>query len=62
MKIELDLTDEEWCELANSLTTRAIQVERLDDDEELDGEEWAKTLRRTYHKVAEKLDEYGIPH
>lgn len=62
MKIELELTEEEWCELANALMTRAAQVDRIGDEGEVDGQAWANTLRRTYRKIAAELDEHGIPH
>lgn len=59
VSVTLKLTRSEWCELANALTSKAINVEKgdydKDDDDDVDTEAWATELRGAYTKVAEEL-------
>ena len=62
MIIELDLTESQWCELANAVSSKAHSVENGDYDHEgeCDNEEWAKELQATYDIVAKALEEKGV--
>lgn len=63
IKLELELTPSEWCELANAVGTKADRVENgtyVGDDDWEDMKGWAKELRRIYKKVAAVLDKNKI--
>jgi len=61
--IKLTLTEEEWCELANALSSKALQVEegRYGEEENPgDDAKWAATLWSAYEKVTPVLDKEGV--
>jgi len=63
--IKLELTDEEWAELANAIDSKIRLIERGDygGGEEADGEDeqWITTLNRILDAVTDELDERDIP-
>jgi len=61
VKLEIALTRDEWCELANALSTKALLIEegRYGDREKGDAE-WAATLNSAYDKVVATLDKGGV--
>lgn len=64
IKLELELTNSEWCELVNAVGTKATRVENgsyFDDDiTREDLKQWAVELRRIYKKVTAILDKNKI--
>jgi hypothetical protein len=64
--IELNLTPSEWCELANAVSGKAIQVKRGDYgendewDDGFDKDAWAEELSGIYEKITKVLDERGV--
>ena len=61
--IELTLTEEEWCELANALESKTRLIERGDygeGEKEGDNEEWVAMLGSTLDKVAKELKAKGV--
>jgi hypothetical protein len=65
MKVTIDLTKGEWCELANAISSKASDIRRgrygdRDEEEDFDPEEWAAELESAYQKVTVALDEEGI--
>jgi hypothetical protein len=65
MKIELDLNESQWCELANAVASKSTLVRRgdygdRDPDEGFDPEAWARELDEVYEHVALKLEERGM--
>ena len=67
MKVTLDLTKVEWCEVANAVSSKANDVRRgrygePDPIDVFDPEEWANELDAAYNKIAAELDKEGIPY
>jgi NTP pyrophosphatase (non-canonical NTP hydrolase) len=64
VRITLLLTREEWCEVANAISSKAVQVERGDYgsalEEEGDDVKWVATLNSAYAKIAKELDKKGV--
>jgi hypothetical protein len=62
--LKITLTDEEWSELANALSIRAMQIrdkeEPSEDMSEKDLIAWANALDSCYKKVARVLEQNGI--
>lgn len=62
--VSLILTEEEWCEVANAVSSKAVQVERGDygsgPEEEGDDVKWVATLNSAYAKIAKELDKKGV--
>jgi len=61
--IELTMSQEEWMETANSLTSKMVNLEKGAygaSDEDLDIDEWVNTLQRAYVKIGMALDEKGV--
>lgn len=67
MKIELDLTESQWCELANAVASKATLVERgdygdADPEDGFDPDAWAAELNGIYNIVSRVLCEKGVSH
>lgn len=65
IEVTLELTESQWCELANSVASKAARVRRgdYDEDPEDDGDDatrWAEELDETYSIVSEALDRKGV--
>ena len=61
MKITLDLTSNQWSEVANAVSMRAEDV--LKEEHELpeaDVEAWAKELQGAYEVICKGLKENGV--
>ena len=64
VEVTVMLTEEEWCEVANAISSKAIQVERGDygsgPEEEGDDVKWVATLNSAYNKITKELDKKGV--
>lgn len=65
MKVLIDLTLSEWCEVANAISSKASDVRRgrygdRSEDDDFNPEEWADELDAAYKKVCAALDEVGV--
>lgn len=61
MKVELDLSQEEWIELTEAVYSKHLLVERgdygeVDEEEGFDKDIWAKQLLTIYNKLTAVLD------
>jgi hypothetical protein len=63
ISLTLELTADEWCELANAVGSKADLVENGDygeSDEDVDVKEWAEQLRQVYRKVGAVLEKNKV--
>lgn len=65
VKIELELSESQWCELANAVGSKIALVRNnaygeLDDDH--DPEAWARELESVYNRIADELQKRGVPY
>jgi len=58
------LSESEWSEVVNALTSKIAGIERGDygPDSEGDNKKWIATLRSAYDKITEVLDKENVPY
>lgn len=63
-KLTLELTEEEWMEVANAVYTKQCAVERGDygaSGADCDIGKWIRTLKSAHEKLVKALDDNKIP-
>lgn len=65
MVISIDLTESQWCEVANAVASKVVRVRNGDygDEDHADGfdpEAWAEELESAYNRIADELQKKGV--
>jgi flagellar biosynthesis chaperone FliJ len=61
--VQVNMTADEWQEVANAIDIRRVQVEKMESDVDMDQEQlniWVVTLGNAYKKLTRVLDSYNV--